>query len=56
MSVFHQKNTGIQNNAAVIEEELNANYRNLNELKKAQQKEIDMMATYKNLVNNMPLL
>ena len=30
--------------------------RNLNELKKAQQKEIDMMATYKNLVNNMPLL
>ncbi|EKU92477.1 ATP-binding protein [Bacteroides oleiciplenus] len=30
--------------------------RNLNELKKAQQKEIDMMAIYKNLVNNMPLL
>ena len=29
---------------------------NLNELKRAQQKEIDMMATYKNLVNNMPLL
>ncbi len=28
----------------------------LNELKRAQQKEIDMMAIYKNLVNNMPLL
>lgn len=30
--------------------------RNLKSLKKAQQKEIDIMATYKNLVNNMPLL
>lgn len=30
--------------------------RNLTELKKAQQKEIEMMATYKNLINNMPLL
>ena len=30
--------------------------RNLKALKKAQQKEIDMMATYKKLVNNMPLL
>jgi signal transduction histidine kinase/ActR/RegA family two-component response regulator len=30
--------------------------RNLNALKKAQQNEIDAMATYKMLVNNMPLL
>ena len=30
--------------------------RSLKSLKKAQQKEIDIMATYKNLVNNMPLL
>ena len=30
--------------------------RSLNELKKAQQNEIDAMATYKMLVNNMPLL
>lgn len=30
--------------------------RNLNELKKAQQNEIDAMTTYKMLVNNMPLL
>lgn len=30
--------------------------RNLNVLKKAQQNEIDMMTTYKALVNNMPLL
>ena len=30
--------------------------RNLNALKKAQQNEIDAMATYKMLVNNMPIL
>lgn len=30
--------------------------RNLNELKKAQGKEIELMTTYKTLVNNMPLL